>query len=233
MQTDRYSRPDSRATQYDAGLRNHMLSVYNRMTAGVLITALTAWVVGSSEVLRQLFLGGPQAYIVMFAPLAIVFFAFNPAKMSSQKLMLAFGGISVLYGISFSTIALAFAQADIARALFITSAMFAAVSIFGYTTKKDLRPLATFAVMAIWGLILVGITGIFVEYSHGVEIAISAFSVLVFAGLTAWQTQDMKNMYNAAHGEEINSRLAWSAALNLYISFVAMFMHILQLTSNR
>ncbi len=233
MQTDRQTRPITRTTEYDVGLRRHLSSVYNRMTAGVLVTAVVAWIVSSSPALLQLFLGGPQAYVVMFGPLAVIWFAFKPETMSSQKLMWAFIGVSVLYGISFSTIALAYAKADIARALFISSAAFAGVSVFGYTTKRDLGPIAVFLFMAMIGLILVGVTGLFIEYSHAMEMGISAISVVVFAGLTAWQTQEMKRMYNSAHGAEINSRMAWAAALNLYVSFVAMFINILHLTSNR
>ncbi len=232
MQIDRFSSAQS-ATNIDVGLRNHMQSVYNRMTVGILITAITAWIVSSSPSLMALFLGGPQMYLVMFAPLAIVWLGFNPATMSSQKLKIAFVAVSILYGISFSTIALAFAGADIARAFFITSAMFAALSIYGYTTKRDLAPMAKFLFMAVIGLVIVGVTGIFVEYSNTMQLAISAFSVFIFAGITAWETQNTKRMYNPANGGEVNSRMAWSAALSLYISFVVMFTHILHLMQQR
>lgn len=229
MQTDRYARPASRETVYDAGLRNHMLSVYNRMTAGVLITAIVAWVVSSSPALFAMLMGGPQAYVVMLAPLAIIYFGFNPATMSSQKLMMVFVGLAVLYGISFSVIALAFAKADIARAFFITSAMFASLSIFGYTTKTDLAPMRKFLFMAVIGLVIVSVTGIFVEYSSMMHFGINIVTVLIFAGITAYETQNVKRMYHAGNPAEINSRLAWSAALSLYISFVAMFQSILSL----
>lgn len=233
MQTDRFSQTQSQSKQVDAGLRAHMSSVYNRMTVGILITAITAWLVSNSPALMVMLLGGPQAYVIMLAPLAIVWFGFNPASMSSQKLKLSFVAVSVLYGISFSTIALAYAGTDIARAFFITSAMFAALSIYGYTTKTDLAPMAKFLFMSVIGLVIVGVTGIFVEYSDTMQMAISAFSVLIFAGITAWETQNTKRMYNAANSAEINSRLAWSAALSLYISFVVMFSHILSLMSDR
>ncbi len=233
MQTDRFSSAQSRSQEVDVGLRNHMLSVYNRMTAGILITAIVAWIVSSSPALMNLLLGGPQMYVVMLAPLAIVWFGFRPASMSSQKLKLAFIGVSVLYGISFSAIALAYAGADIARAFFMTSAMFASLSIYGYTTKRDLEPMKKFLFMAVIGLIIVGVTGIFVEYSSTMQIGISLFSVLIFAGITAWETQNTKRMYNPANGDEINSRMAWSAALSLYISFVVMFTHILNLMQQR
>ena len=233
MQRDQYSSAQSRTQEIDAGLRTHMLSVYNRMTVGVLITAIVAWVVSSSPELMMMLLGGPQKYLVLFGPLAIVWFGFNPMTMSSQKLKLAFVGVSVLYGISFSALALAFAGADIARAFFITSGMFAGLSILGYTTKKDLTALGAFSSMALIGLILVSVVGMFVGFSSGMETLLSVGIVLVMAGLTAWETQNTKRMYNPANGDEINSRMAWSAALSLYISFVIMFTHILQLMSNR
>ncbi len=233
MQTDRFSQTQSQSKSVDAGLRAHMNSVYNRMTVGILITAIVAWLVSNSPALMTMLLGGPQAYVIMLAPLAIVWFGFNPASMSSSKLKLSFIAVSVLYGISFSTIALAYAGADIARAFFITSAMFAALSIYGYTTKTDLAPMRKFLFMSVIGLVIVGLTGIFVEYSSTMQLAISAFSVLIFAGITAWETQNTKRMYNAGNSAEINSRLAWSAALSLYISFVVMFSHILHLMSDR
>ncbi len=232
MQTDRYSTTQSN-TEIDVGLRTHMQSVYNRMTIGVLVTAITAWIVSSSPDLMMLFLGGPQKYVVLFAPLAIIWFGFNPATMSSGKLKMAFVGVSVLYGISFSTIAFAFAGADIARAFFITSAMFAGLSIYGYTTKKDLTALGSFCIMALIGLIVVSVIGMFVGFSSGVETMISVGIVLVMAGLTAWETQNTKRMYHPSNGSEINSRMAWSAALSLYISFVIMFTHILNLMQQR
>lgn len=233
MQTNRYSTARNRTQVFDAGLRNHMVSVYNRMTMGVLITAVVAWLVSTQPFLMELFLGGPQKYLVIFAPLAIIWFGFNPASMSSQKLMAAFVGISVVYGISFSVIALAFAGAEIARAFFITSAMFAALSIFGYTTKKDLSGIKQFLFMAVVGLVITGIVGIFVEFSSVMHMIINVVTVFVFAGVTAYETQNVKRMYSAGHGAEINSRLAWSAALSLYISFVAMFQSILALMSER
>ncbi len=233
MQQDRYARPTSRATEYDIGLRNHMMSVYNRMTVGVLITAITAWIVSSSPALYTMLLGGPQAIVIGLAPLAIVWFGFNPASMSSQKLKLAFIGVSLCYGVSFSVLALAYAGADIARAFFITSAMFASLSIYGYTTKKDLAPLAKFLYMGIIGLVVLGVSSWFFTFSSQMQFMINIATIFIFAGVTAWETQNTKRMYNAGNSAEINSRLAWSAALSLYISFVAMFQSILALTSDR
>ncbi len=233
MQTDRYTTAARRETVYDTGLRNHMLGVYNRMTVGILITAIVAWVVSSSPALQMMFLGGPQAYLVAFAPLAVVWFGFNPASMSSQKLMMSFVAIAVLYGISFSMLALMFAGADIARAFFITSAMFAGLSIFGYTTKKDLTAIGQFCLMAVLGLVLTSVVGMFTTFGSGVQLIINYATIFVFAGVTAFETQRTKQMYHAGNPAEINSRMAWAAALSLYISFVAMFQSILALTSQR
>ena len=232
--SDRYSIPQSRTgSAVDAGLREHMGSVYNRMTLGLVVTAVTAWFVAGSPALLSLFLGGPQAYVVMFAPLAIVWFGFNPMKMNSSQLKVAFLAISALYGISFSTIALAFSGESIARAFFITAGMFAGLSIFGYTTKKDLTALGTFAVMAVLGILLISIVGLFVGFSSQMQMFISGGAILAFSGITAWETQRTKEMYHVSHGKEGNSRLAWSSALSLYISFVAIFIHMLQFMQQR
>jgi FtsH-binding integral membrane protein len=234
MQPDRYTPTPStaaRASVMDAGLRGHMQSIYNRMTLGVLVTAITAYVVAHTPVLLQLFLGGPQAYVVMFAPLAIVWFGFNPLTMSPGKLRISFFAISVLYGISFAAIFYAFKLPDIARAFFITSAAFAGLSIFGYTTKKNLDGMATFAVMGIIGALVLVVLNLFIK-SDMLGNVISAVSIIAFAGMTAWQTQSMKEMYSAANGTDANSRMGWAAALNLYISFVALFSHILHFMGN-
>ncbi len=233
MQPDRYNSTPATAARasVDAGLRAHMQSIYNRMCLGVLVTAITSFVVANSPVLLQLFLGGPQAYVVMLAPLAVIWFGFNPMTMSSGKLRISFFVLSVLYGISFATIFMAYAKEDIARAFFIASAMFAGLSIFGYTTRMNLDGMRTFIVMGIIGVLIASVVNLFVQSSMMMFI-ISVVSVVAFSGMTAWQTQNMKEMYSAAHGAESNSRMGWAAALNLYISFIALFSHILHLIGN-
>ncbi len=228
----------SRSVEIDAGLKKYMSNIYAKMTAGVLVTALTAMVVGSSPLLLNLFLGGPQAYLVMFAPLAIVWFGFKPDRMASGKLMMMFMALAVLYGISFASIAVMAGQDPsygviVAKAFFIATGMFAGVSAMGYTTKIDLTPIATFASMAIWGLIIAGVLNMFIFKSSGMDTMLSMISIPLFAGITAWQTQHMKESYNPAMSPELVKRYSWSAALTLYISFVAMFMNILNLMSQR
>jgi FtsH-binding integral membrane protein len=234
-----YQQPSvSRAgTNIDAGLKAHMQSVYNRMTAGVFITAITAWFVSNSPALMSFFLGGPQMYIVMLAPLAILWFGFRPEKMSPSQLMVAFGALSVVYGISFSVIFLAYTATSIAQAFFMATALFAGLSIFGYATKKNLDGLGTFAVMGVWGVFILSI-GTMIAAAFGVEVGmmqtvISGLGLLAFSGITAWQTQTTKEMYHASYGADANSRMAWAAALNLYISFIAMFQYILHFVGNR
>lgn len=216
----------------DAGLRAHMQSIYNRMTLGVLVTALTSWFVASTPALMQLFLGGPQAYVVMFAPLAVLWFGFNPMTMNANKLRVSFFLISALYGISFSVILMVFAQEDIFRAFFIASAMFAGLSIYGYVTRKNLDGLGSLVIMGIWGAFIMAIINMFIG-SSVMQNVISGIAVIAFSGLVAWQTQSMKEMYHPGNGTESNSRMAWMAALNLYIAFIALFQHILHFTSNR
>jgi FtsH-binding integral membrane protein len=239
MQPDgsNYNPTVSRGMSIDAGLQSHMQRVYNRMTAGVFITALTAWFVGNSPALLQLFMGGPQAYIIMLAPLAIVWFGFRPERMAPKQLMLSFGLLAVLYGISFATIFQVFTGESIARAFFMATGLFAGLSIFGYVTKKNLDGLGTFAVMGVIGVLVLSL-GTMVAGMFGVETSmmqsvIAGIGLLAFSGVTAWQTQQTKEMYHPSHGDDANSRMAWSAALTLYVSFIAIFQYILHFVGNR
>jgi FtsH-binding integral membrane protein len=227
----------TRTREIDAGLRNYLNDIYTRMTSGVLVTAITAFIVGSSPLLLNLFLGGPQKYLVIFGPLAVVMFGFRPDRMSSGKLMAAFFAISVLYGISFSAIAVLVAAdptfgVAVAKAFFVATAMFAGLSIYGYTAKTDFGPMKTFLVMGMWGLIAASLIGFFFQ-SPMFHNVLSAVGIVLFSGLTVWQTQEMKLMYHASTGKEVASRMAWAAALNLYVSFIAMFQYILHFMSQR
>ena len=238
MQTDRFETGRVRTREVDEGLRQHMNSIYAKMSAGVLVTAIVAWIVGSSPLLLNLFLGGPQSIIVMLAPLGIVMFGFRPDRMASGKLMMVFFALACVYGISFASIAVAMSAnpafgVTVAKAFFIATGMFAGVSVIGYTTKMDLTPIRTFGTMAIWGIVIAGLLNFFIFKSSVMDTALSMISIPLFAGITAWQTQNMKEMYSANTPAEIAARYAWSAALTLYISFIAMFMNILNLMSQR
>lgn len=239
MEPTRYGSNEQTQTQtkMNAGLRKHMNSIYAKMAGGVFATAVVAFIVGSSPMLLKLFLGGPQAYVVMFAPLAIIWFGFRPESMSASKLKLAFYGVATVYGISFASIAYiassdaAFAL-DVAKAFFIATSMFAGLSIIGYTTKKDLSGMQTFLSMGIIGLIVLGVINIFTQ-STMLGNLIAGAGILLFSGLTVYQTQQMKQMYHPNTPSEMASRYAWAAALNLYISFIAMFQYILHFLNQR
>ncbi len=232
MLPNQYSSAPSRTAGFDIGLRNHMQRIYNRMTVGVLITAVVAYFVGNSPELLNMFLGGPQKWIVMLAPLAIVMFGFNPSRMSSGALSMSFVALSVLYGISFATIFAVFTGESIAKAFFVATGMFAGISIFGYTTKKDLSALGSFAVMGIIGILVLSLINIFVT-SSALSNLIAGAGIIAFGGMTAWETQRMKEMYSENDNTEMASRMSWMAALNVYISFFAMFQYILHFMGNR
>lgn len=206
--------------------------VYNRMTLGVLVTAITAALVASSPALLKFFLGGPQMYVVIFAPLALVWFGFNPSRMNSKQLAMSFFALSALYGISFSTIGIMFTKESIAQVFFIATAMFAGLSIFGYTTKKNLDGMGSFLIMGVWGLLIASLANMFFQI-QGMSQILSYVGVAVFAGLTAWNTQITKEMYNPGMPEEAASRMAWMATLNLYISFIALFQYLIQIFGQR
>lgn len=223
----------------DAGLRAHMQRVYNRMTAGLAITFITSFLASHSASVMGIILNPAVSLVLIFSPLALIWFGFNPRTMSSDKLRATFGLLSVLYGLSFSVIFMVYVPADITRALLMTAAMFAGISIFGYTTKRDLAPLGVFCIMGMFGLLafaLINMIGVgFGLYAASPLMSniVALASIVIFAGLTAWETQATKEMYHISHGEEGNSRLAWMAALNLYISFIALFQNILHLIGNR
>lgn len=237
MQQNQFGTTNSTTREMDAGLRKHLNSIYAKMSGGVLLTALVALVVGTSPTLLNLFLGGPQKYIVIFAPLAIIWFGFRPEKMKASQLKLAFYGLAAVYGVSFAAIA-AVATHDatfavaVAKSFFIATSMFAGLSILGYTTKKDLSGMQTFISMGIIGLVAFGVMNIFFQ-SDMMSNLIAGAGILLFSGLTVWQTQNMKEMYSPNMPEELASRMGWAAALNLYISFIALFQYILHFMGGR
>lgn len=227
MDTNRSTQSTSQsAVSYDAGLRAHLTRIYNRMTLGVLVTGLVSWAMAASGLVATLYANPILVMILAFSPLAVVWFGFRPDRMSADKLRFSFFTISVLYGLSFSAIFLVYAGVDIARAFFITAGAFAGLSLFGYTTKKNLSGMASFLVMGMFGLIILSVINMFVGSSL-MQNVVAGAGILIFGGLTAWETQNMKESYNPSYGEEMNSRMAWASALNLYISFVALFQYIL------
>lgn len=233
------STPARERATVDVGLHNHMQSIYSRMLLGLAITSTVAFITSHALNVMQ-FITDPTIFMVLaLSPLAVVWFGFNPARMSSNQLRASFVLLSVLYGLSFSVIFYAYVPADIFRALLITTCMFAGLSLFGYTTKRDLQPVGVFCIMGVWGLLAYSVTSL-IGWSFGImqvndtmSNIVAALGLVIFAGLTAWRTQEAKEQYNQNYGEEGNSRLAWASALSLYISFIAMFQYLLQLMGNR
>ena len=226
----------------DEGLRSYMLRVYNYMTTGLALTGIVAYLVSSTPALLQLFyaqnsLGQVQptilAYVAMFSPLAFVLvLSFGIQRMRASTAQLVFWLFAGVMGLSMSHIFLTFTGASIARVFFISAATFAAMSLYGYTTKRDLSGLGSFLMMGLVGVILASIVNMFIG-STVMQFAISGIGVLVFVGLTAYDTQKIKEMYNELDGSEVAGKKAIMGALRLYLDFINMFMLLLHLFGNR
>lgn len=220
----------TRDASYDAGLRSYMLSVYNYMASGVLLTGIVALLFAVSGYAAAVFTQpGILKYVIMFAPLAIVFgMSFGQARMSTATLQGLFWGFAVLMGLSLSTIFLQYDPTAIAQAFFATAAGFAALSLYGYTTKKDLSAFGTFLIIGLVGLIVASLINVFVQ-SGPLSLVISFVGVLLFAGLTAYDTQRTKNLYYQVAGSEMQGKVVIMSALSLYLDFINMFLFILRL----
>ncbi len=222
----------------DEGLRAYMLRVYNYMTLALAITGLAALgtnvLAASNPAFAQLIYVSPLKWVIMFAPLALVFFlSFKVQTMSVGAAQLTFWIYSALVGLSLSSIFLVFTAESITQTFFVTAAAFGALSLYGYTTKRDLTAMGSFLIMGVFGLILAMIVNIFLQ-SSALGFAISAIGVLIFAGLTAYDTQKIKAMYDyVSHDETIMGRAAIMGALTLYLDFINMFMFLLQFLGNR
>ncbi|MEO1718612.1 MAG: Bax inhibitor-1/YccA family protein [Pseudomonadota bacterium] len=218
----------------DQGLRSHMLGVYNYMAGGVALTGvvafITAMVAKSNPAVAQLLYGSPLKWVLMLAPLGFVFFlSFRIHKMSVGAAQLTFWSYAALMGLSLSSIFLVFAGQSIAQVFFVTAAAFAALSVFGYTTKKDLSGWGSFLFMGLIGIIIAAIVNLFLQ-SSALMFAINVIGVLVFAGLTAYDTQRLKDEYYQLQGNaELLAKSSIMGALSLYLNFVNMFMMLLQL----
>ena len=226
----------ARATQIDEGLRAHMSKVYGTMSVGMLITFAVAWAVGTNAAMLSVLFTGVLRWVVMFLPLVMVF-AFGAAinRLSAAGAQLFFYVFSAAMGLSIAWIFAVYTGFSIAQVFLVTSIAFAALSLYGYTTKKDISGWGSFLIMGVIGLLLVSVINIFLG-SPMVSFAISAIGVLIFAGLTAFDTQNIKNTYiaHAAHGDqEWLGKAAVMGALNLYLDFINMFMFLLQFLGNR
>ncbi|WP_164658057.1 Bax inhibitor-1/YccA family protein [Tropicibacter sp. Alg240-R139] len=245
----------ARTAEIDAGLRAHMNKVYGTMSVGMLITFAAAWAISGLAVTTDPSLAAAQLsadkyltsfgytiygsalkYVIMFAPLLFIFgFSAGINRLSASAAQLVFYVFAAVMGLSISSIFLVFTGQSIIQVFLITSIAFAGLSLVGYTTKKDLSAMGTFLIMGVIGLIVASIVNIFLGSSI-VTLAISALGVLIFAGLTAYDTQQIKNTYlQMAHSgdQEWLGKAAIMGALSLYLDFINMFMFLLQLFGNR
>jgi len=251
---DRNAAPWSRSyartgADVDQGLRAFMLGVYNNMAIGLALTGLvalgtnmltvsavpTAYHVGKlylTDAGAALYLS-PLRWVVMFAPLAFVlFFSFKIGSMAANSARTLFFAFAAVMGLSLSSILLVYTGASVARAFFITAAAFGGLSLYGYTTKKDLGPMASFMIMGLIGVLVAGLVNIFVQ-SAAFQMGLSVLSVLIFAGLTAYDTQAIKSMYYENDGYEVATKKSINGALMLYLDFINIFTSLIQLTGQR
>ena len=224
----------TRDVAYDAGLRSYMLSVYNYMASGVLLTGVVALLFANSGMAQDIMFGpGLTKYLIMFSPLAFVLaMSFGLNKMSTGTLQMLFWGFAIVMGLSMSTILLVYTGASVAQTFFATAAAFAGLSLWGYTTKKDLSGFGTFLIMGVVGLLVASVINIFMQ-STVMNLVISFIGVLLFAGLTAYDTQKIKSMYAHVAGTDMMGKTVIMGALNLYLDFINMFQFLLSLLGNR
>ena len=225
----RFASPSQVGTaDIDVGLRQYMLGVYNYMASGLALTGIVALLLSSSPDAMAAIFGTPLKWVVMLAPLGLVFFLgarLGDLQVSTARTL--FWVYAALMGASLSSIFLVYTGQSVARVFFITAAAFGGLSLYGYTTKRNLSAFGSFLVMGLIGLMIASIVNIFLQ-SSAMAFVISAVGVLVFAGLTAWDTQQIKEMYWEGDGYEIAAKKSVMGALMLYMDFVNLFLMLLQ-----
>ncbi|MBI1620679.1 Bax inhibitor-1/YccA family protein [Aquamicrobium zhengzhouense] len=218
---------------FDEGLRQHMLRVYNYMALGLVLTGVVAFVVGSTPALYVPIFSSPLKWVVMLAPLAFVFFfSFRINSMTAAGAQGMFWAFCAVMGLSLASVFLVFTGTSIARTFFIAATMFGAMSLYGYTTKADLTKFSSFLIMGLFGVIIASLVNLFMQ-SSAMQFAISVIGIFVFLGLTAWDTQTIKEQYAENFDAESQQKLAVSGALSLYLNFVNIFQLLLNFTGER
>lgn len=225
------SSPQTRGLEIDAGLRAHMQRVYNVMAAGLVVTGLVSYFVAGTPAFFHAIHGTFLGLVVALAPLGIIFFGLNPARVATMRV----STVNALYyiftglmGMSLSYLFYVYSGESLARVFFITAGMFAGTSIYGYTTKRDLSGMGAFMAMGLIGILIAMVVNIFLQ-SPAVMFAVSVIGVIVFTGLIAWDTQAIKETYSRYHTQEDSSKLAVLSALRLYLDFINLFQFLLYL----
>ncbi len=241
MENKTYSRAAA-ISGVSEGLRQYMIKVYNFMAAGLCLTAFTAYIIANTSLLRLFFSVNEMGQVVgmsgfgwlmLIAPLIMVFaFGWVANRGTSGQLQALFWGFSAIMGASLTPVLLAYTGASVARVFLISAGTFGAMSIYGYTTKRDLSALGSFLFMGLIGIILASIVNFFLQ-SPGVYYAVSFLGVGIFVGLTAFDTQRIRNMYMEADGSEMVTKKAIAGALSLYLDFINMFIYLLRIIGDR
>lgn len=218
---------------FDEGLRRHMLRVYNYMALGLVLTGAVAFIVGTTPALYVPIFSTPLKWVVMLAPLAFVlFFSFRMQSMSASGAQTMFWAFCGVMGLSMASIFLVFTGTSIARTFFIAATMFGATSLYGYTTKRDLSQFGSFLIMGLIGVVIASLVNIFLG-STMLQFIVSVVGILVFVGLTAWDTQSIKEQYADNFDAESQQKLAVFGAFSLYLNFVNIFQLLLNFTGER
>ncbi len=221
-----------RSTVYDAGLRRHMLSIYNYMASGILLSGIIALGCAVSGVAAGL-MHSPLRIVVALAPLAFVMvMSFGINRLSTATMQILFWAFSAVMGLSLSSIFFVYTGSSIAVTFFATSGAFAGLSLFGYTTRKNLSAMGTFLMMGLFGILIASVVNMFMQ-SSGLGFGISFLGVLIFAGLTAYQTQMLKDQYAQVRGTAFAGKAVIMGALQLYLDFLNMFLMLLRFMGDR
>ncbi len=233
IKTNRSSFASSASTTYDAGLREYMLKVYNNMGFALAISGLVSLIVANSPSLMQAMFATPLQWVVLLAPLGFVFFfsaRINKiSAASAQNYLWIFSG---LMGLSIAPVLLIYTGASVAKVFFITASLFGSMSLYGYTTKKDLTAWGSFLMMGLIGIILASLVNLFLK-SSGLDFVVSIIGVIIFTGLTAYDTQRIKSMYYQLADHESISKAATMGALALYMDFINLFLMLLRFFGDR
>ena len=242
LRTDSMSPSQARAAEIDVGLREYMLKVYNYMASGLALTGIIAYLTANTPAVLNLFYapvaGGGfaptmLAYVAMFSPFAFILaLSFGINRMKASTAQMVFWAFAAVMGLSLSHIFLTFTGVSITRVFFIAAGTFAAMSLYGYTTKRDLTGIGSFLIMGLFGIIIASVVNMFLQ-SAAMQFVISVVGVLVFVGLTAYDTQKIKNVYLQSDGAEVMAKKTIMGALTLYLDFINLFLMLLHLFGDR
>lgn len=229
------------AYEYDAGLRSYMLGIYNYMATGLAVSGLVAWLFARTALMGVLFSVTPEGglapnllyYVAVFAPIGLILLmSFGAGRMSVPTLQVLYWSFVALMGVSLSTVLLVYTGASVIKTFLITAAAFAGLSLFGYTTKKDLTAMGSFMVMGLFGLLILMVVSWFFP-GPMIEFMIALGGIVIFSGLTAWDTQRLKETYHANMDGTVAAKTSIMGAVSLYLNFINLFQFLLMFLGNR